>query len=259
MHRVTNSLLSARFSATAARAAPVARFACFATSASSSSSLMTSASAAAMSTATPIAAMARRYASSARETLRAQTLSEIQGEETQAAEPEPQVPAGWAVAHDLGTNFFTGKKSFGDESLELYCPLRSPKATAAERDAGREDGGAAQPFSVYIARTGKQTSMFVSRSVVAGELVVEQIRMVDGALAASQARDMHRGVGDKIGTAYEGPGIFELEEPFADPLFAFLEERGLSDEFGEFIALYAYHTEQREYVNWLQKLASFTQ
>lgn len=190
-----------------------------------------------------------------------QTLSEIQGEETQHTEGEPQVPAGWAVEHELGTNYFTARRETPDgETLDLHCTLRSPKATAAERDAGREDGAAAQPFTVCITRKGASTAMFCSMSVHSGELVVEQIRLLDGPIVSNkvQLQQLHRGIGDGFVTQYEGPGIFELEEPFADPLFAFLEDRGLSDEFGEFVALYAYHTEQREYINWLQKLAAFT-
>lgn len=211
--------------------------------------------------AVPVAA--RRLCSTGVETrtrLHEQTLSELQGEETQAHEPEPATPPGWALAHDLGSNFFTATKKVGDETLDLYCPLRSPRATAAEREAGREDGAAAQPFSVLISRKGRGDSLFASLSVLSGELVVEQIQMIDGtaAMSAAELRELHRGTSAKITQSYEGPGIFELEEPFADPLFAFLEDRGLTDEFGEFVALYAYHTEQREYINWLQKLSSFT-
>jgi len=206
---------------------------------------------------TPNAFISRRF-SSARSTLHDQTNSEIQGEESNTNEPEPQVPSGWSVSHNLGTNYFTGTKSFGDETLSLYCPLRSPRATTAAREAGNEDGASSQPFSVLINRSGNNASMFVNLSVVGGELVVEQIRMLDGPLGEKDAMDFHRELGDKSAATYEGPGIFELEEPFADPLFNFLEERGLSDEFAEFVALYAYHTEQREYINWLQKLSSFT-
>jgi complement component 1 Q subcomponent-binding protein, mitochondrial len=82
--------------------------------------------------------------------------------------------------------------------------------------------------------------------------------MLDGPVPENTALDFHRELGDKFAASYEGPGIFELEEPFADPLFSFLEERGLSDDFAEFVALYAYHTEQREYINWLNKLSTFT-
>lgn len=207
-----------------------------------------------------MAGAVRFNGTASRARLHDQTLSEVQGEETQHTEAEPPVPQGWSVEHELGTNFFTAKRTVGDETLELYCPLRSPKATAAERDAGREDGAAAQPFSVVITRSGKPTAMFCNLSVHSGELVVEQIRMLDGAdkLTRTDFLDMHRGIGTKLLTQYEGPGIFELEEPFADPLFAFLEDRGLSDDFGEFVALFAYHIEQREYINWLQKMASFT-
>lgn len=205
----------------------------------------------------PTTMMSRRF-SSARSSLNDQTNSEIQGEESNNNEPEPQVPAGWSVNHTVGTNYFTAKKSFGDETLNLYCPLRSPRATTASREAGNEHGEAAQPFSVLINRSGNKASMFVNLSVVGGELVVDQIRMLDGPVGENDALNFHREIGDKFAVSYEGPGIFELEEPFADPLFSFLEERGLSDDFAEFVALYAYHTEQREYINWLQKLATFT-
>jgi hypothetical protein len=58
-------------------------------------------------------------------------------------------------------------------------------------------------------------------------------------------------------TAYAGPLYDELDERLQAEFEAYLAARGITPEFGGWLAAYAGDKEQREYVAWLKRVKEF--
>lgn len=62
-----------------------------------------------------------------------------------------------------------------------------------------------------------------------------------------------------LGTPYTGPNFEDLEESVQDKFHEYLEERGINAELANYIVEAHLDKEQREYTNWLEKVAMFVQ
>ncbi|EKF39022.1 hypothetical protein MOQ_000756 [Trypanosoma cruzi marinkellei] len=56
---------------------------------------------------------------------------------------------------------------------------------------------------------------------------------------------------------YPGPNLDEAEEEVLDGIQAWLAERCIDDQFGEFVGQYSVWVEQMEYERWLRQLRDF--
>jgi len=56
-----------------------------------------------------------------------------------------------------------------------------------------------------------------------------------------------------------GPVFDELADPLRDAFAAYLEERGVNEDLGEFVRHALYDKEQREYIGWLEKVGGFVE
>ena len=66
-------------------------------------------------------------------------------------------------------------------------------------------------------------------------------------------------VGDKNNEQlYKGPPFENLSQPMQNALTNFLEDRKVDANLSNFILLYSQYKEQKEYVQWLKRLAEFT-
>ncbi|AAZ12769.1 hypothetical protein, conserved [Trypanosoma brucei brucei TREU927] len=62
---------------------------------------------------------------------------------------------------------------------------------------------------------------------------------------------------NNIFNGYPGPNLDEAEEEVLDGLQAWLAERCVDDQFGEFVGQYSVWVEQQEYEMWLKRLRDF--
>nr|CCC91762.1 putative mitochondrial glycoprotein-like protein [Trypanosoma congolense IL3000] len=62
---------------------------------------------------------------------------------------------------------------------------------------------------------------------------------------------------NNILNGYPGPNLDEAEEEVLDGLQAWLAERCVDDQFGEFVGQYSVWVEQQEYERWLRRLRDF--
>lgn len=60
-----------------------------------------------------------------------------------------------------------------------------------------------------------------------------------------------------MGTPYSGPNFEDLEETVQDKFYEYLEERGINSDLANYIVEAHLDKEQREYTNWLEKVATF--
>lgn len=61
----------------------------------------------------------------------------------------------------------------------------------------------------------------------------------------------------KLSHSYTGPTFSELDEELQGSFHEFLQERGFTKQFAQFIPSYVEFKEQNEYVRWLDNLNGF--
>ena len=213
---------------------------------------MVARSAAPMMMARPMAAAGlvtpMRFASLSQEM--ANELAEEEAREDKAA--CPATPADWAVEHDPKDAFFTLKRTYGDETLQVYCQLQVTDPELAEK--GEEQTTTEHfPFTLIVNRNGKALDFTLTH--IEGELVIDGVAHHD---SQKLAADMSAEGFTRKERSYQGPGISELSEPVVDSIAQYLEDRGLGDDFAVFLAAYSYWTEQEHYQNWLRQVCDFT-
>ena len=54
-----------------------------------------------------------------------------------------------------------------------------------------------------------------------------------------------------------GPRFYQLDDDLRLEFHTYLEERDIDQDFSYFVYTYSKHKEQKEYVNWLEKLTEF--
>lgn len=57
---------------------------------------------------------------------------------------------------------------------------------------------------------------------------------------------------------YAGPNLEDLEEAVQEEIFSYLADRKIDDDLAYFVLSYSREKEQKEYVNWLDKVSNFT-
>lgn len=173
--------------------------------------------------------------------------AELQEEQSLPDKPQPPaVPHGWTLEQKAGDSFFTMKKSYGDETLELYCEIPTMES---------EPEGQAKHYPFVLRVERKNSALEFTLTSVDAELVIDGVASFkDLALARDRSAS---GLLSKE-RKYQGPVMGELNGSIVEGFVTFLEERGVNDDFGAFVAQYAYFKEQNEYENWLKSIIDFS-
>ena len=180
--------------------------------------------------------------------LKAELQEEMSREDKTAC---PEVPPGWTIQHAPGSNFFTMKKTYQDETMEVHCvlPIRDPEILEEKSGNHQEQC----PFTLVVSKGGKAVDFTLT--AIDGELVLDGIAFYND---AALARDMSPDAMNKKDTRYAGPALPELNEELVESFISYLEERGINDSFAEFIEVYTFWMEQQEYERWLADVAEFS-
>jgi complement component 1 Q subcomponent-binding protein len=165
----------------------------------------------------------------------------------------PTIPAGWSLEHKAGESFFTMKKKYNDEILEVYCQLQVLEAEASEEG---DTSGAQKHYPFILRVERKSRAMEYNLTCIEAELVLDGLTMYDDAAVARDNSANGLAVKER---RYAGPTVAELNGTLVDSMIEFLAARGVNDEFAQFIAQYSYDLEQKEYENWLKQVVAFCQ
>lgn len=176
--------------------------------------------------------------------------SELAEERSRTDKNLPAVPQGWKLTHASGDSFFQMTRQFQDETHDVYCRLQPKDPEVAER--ANDQVVEHFPFQFYVSK-GKQTLEF-SLTSVDNELVVDGVATFDD---PNLAKDMSAASMSKRDHKYQGPAIHELDSRLVNSIIQYLDQRGVNDEFAQFVAEYSYWMEQTEYEGWLQNVANF--
>ncbi|CCW69084.1 unnamed protein product [Phytomonas sp. Hart1] len=142
--------------------------------------------------------------------------------------------------------------------LVLSTDKSSPASSAYSSTFNEED-----ELSIY------RNSIEVRLDVIEGELVVDNL-VFHGAYSVKgkekggdhdnsdpdQEKDLRVMYNNPFG-GYSGPNLDEAEDEVLDGIQAWLAERHIDDQFGEFIGQYSVWIEQMEYERWLQQFYDY--
>lgn len=125
-----------------------------------------------------------------------------------------------------------------------------------EEEPQAENEGAAPPMLPFVVVVSKGDKGALAFDCVYRQAQVQiqsckfypdsKTAMEDSAVAEHNRRSL-----------YDGPDLQAYDEAFLEKFYAYLEERGINDEFGEFIDTFAVLKERRDYADWLRSVGKF--
>jgi len=159
------------------------------------------------------------------------------------------------IKEEPGISVVTLSRKHGDEKIEVKFNVQDfnegdgmieeAEEGDEENDPENEDGSnGGIDFEVTIQ---KGNSKVIIDAMASESLGIQNIRYVDGAHATT----------DEM-TLYTGPNFEDLEESVQAAFYEYLTERNIDDDLSFFILAHSREKEQKEYINWLEKMQDFT-
>jgi complement component 1 Q subcomponent-binding protein len=147
-------------------------------------------------------------------------------------------------------------RDFGNEKISVIASTDSITNAEPEFDEQPEEPvDETNPISVTIL-IEKPTSgaLEISASVEGSSFFVDNVsHFKDAKLAVDDSADADW----KRSSLYAGPVFEELDPTVVENFHDYLEERGLSSDFAQFLSEYLEYKEQKEYSNWLKSVSEF--
>jgi len=151
-------------------------------------------------------------------------------------------PAPWALRESPDDTLLTLQRKMGSEDISIDLQVNSqPSFTAEVSDEGEELNLVA--FNVTVTK-GEEALVFECES--------------DGTFVGINHVSHEPKEGHASESAYTGPVFDELDESLQGDFSAYLTERGVNEDVGEYLRHLIYDKEQRSYLTWLKKVKAFT-
>eukprot|EP00598_Pedospumella_elongata_P004088 CAMPEP_0184967646 /NCGR_PEP_ID=MMETSP1098-20130426/942_1 /TAXON_ID=89044 /ORGANISM="Spumella elongata, Strain CCAP 955/1" /LENGTH=245 /DNA_ID=CAMNT_0027489127 /DNA_START=42 /DNA_END=779 /DNA_ORIENTATION=+ len=159
------------------------------------------------------------------------------------------------IKEEPGVSVVTLSRKHGDEKIEVKFNVQDfnegdgmieeAEEGDEENDPENEDGSnGGIDFEVTI---HKGNSKVIIDAMASESLNINNIRYIDAAHATT----------DEM-TLYTGPNFEDLEESVQAAFYEYLTERNIDDDLSFFILAHSREKEQKEYINWLEKMQDFT-
>lgn len=185
------------------------------------------------------------------ESLQSLLQREVKHEKTTYEQPEALAkgpPAPFTLTSVPGDSTVTLKRTYNGEEIAVDASVNMQEGLIDDMEGEDEEDEESYTsealFNVTVTKGGQS---LVFECVSDGTFV--DIRHV--ALEAAE--------GTTSETTYTGPVFDELADPLRDAFAAYLEERGVNEDLGEFVRHALYDKEQREYIGWLEKVGGFVE
>jgi complement component 1 Q subcomponent-binding protein len=162
---------------------------------------------------------------------------------------QKQVLKVFKLKEEVGLSNVTLTRKHGDEVIEVEFDVQDVEEGDADFDEENpdEEMGANMGINFQV-RIKKGDNTMVVDAFASDAMNVRNIRYVDAKHAGEKFESNH----------YEGPNFEELDENLQAAFYEYLTERNIDDDLSFFVLAYSRDKEQREYVNWLEKVQSFT-
>ena len=160
--------------------------------------------------------------------------------------PEP-----FTLTEMQGDTLMTLTRSYGsDETVSvdimIQDDLNQDEPVAFEdEDTGEIDIDVSVDFIVTVSKRGSKQELVFECSSDGSFMEIQRV-----SLEPEDEDEVEEGM-------YTGPVFDELDDAVQEALYAYLEERGITPEIGEYLLHLIHDKEQREYMDWLDKMTSF--
>ncbi|KAK7198749.1 Mitochondrial glycoprotein [Novymonas esmeraldas] len=196
--------------------------------------------------------------------------------------PNPLLPAGWKLNHELGSNRFDLFKDVeirqcGAEELHVIALMETKQYEGTYRmDNGEREEQEYLNFGLFMRKKRyPQGGLELSLTSIDLELVMDAVLIHPSNDAFENAKACYGRRGEATGkgawrggvvgsarrrraSQYGGPMLSELDDDLSDELLDYLDERGVNNAFAEYVIAQAFFFEQEEYLNWLRLLRRFS-
>lgn len=172
---------------------------------------------------------------------------EIAVEEEEYAKPADiggGPPAPFVLSEVPDDTLLTLTRSFKDETVSVDLHVNNQPAQEYGDENTNEEGEALSTvtFNVTVSK-GDKCLVFECES--------------DGTFVAISHLTHEPKDGQPSESFYTGPVFGELDEVLQAEFRQYLQDRGITEELGEYLRHLVYDKEQREYMQWLKKVHSF--
>jgi len=156
-------------------------------------------------------------------------------------------PAPFTLTSAPGDTTVSLKRDFKGEQISIDSSVNLQDALALGDDV--EEGEGEDEYET------NDVQFNVTVTKAGNSLVFECIS--DGTYWDIRHVSMEPASGLASETSYSGPRYEELDTQLMDNFRTYLEERGISEEVGEYLRHLIYDKEQQEYMGWLEKVEKF--
>lgn len=173
-------------------------------------------------------------------------------------EPPPALSSGppepFTLTEMQGDTLMTLTRTFGsDETVSVDIMIQDDGMNQDESLVGFEDEETGEieidvsvNFIVSVSKRGSENQELVFECSSDGSFM--EIQRVS--LEPEDEEELEEGM-------YTGPLFDELDDAVQEALYSYLEERGITPELGEYLLHLMHDKEQREYMDWLDKMTAF--
>jgi complement component 1 Q subcomponent-binding protein len=163
---------------------------------------------------------------------------------------QKQVLKVFKLKEEAGLSNVILTRKHGDEIIEVEFDVQDVEENEPEyedEEENEEEAMAGMGIN-FTVRIKKGDNTMIVDAFASDAMNIRNIRYVDAKHAGEKFESNH----------YEGPNFEELEESLQAAFYEYLTERNIDDDLSFFVLAYSRDKEQREYVNWLEKVQSFT-
>ena len=209
----------------------------------------------------------RKFSSNLRSLISSELIAAKSEDEemTSLMNEEMVTPIGFEMEDETESNTFVLRSQYEDEHIEVRVNVEDVDASinadmpeylegddwtkdAAEIAGQEEDENEDDGQSVYFTATISKDSSDVNA-------VFHCLSDHEG--IGIESLRFERKEGQEEDTTYAGPTFEDLDEDLQLSLQSFLEVRGMNEEFGSYVGMYALKKENNLYMNWLENLDRF--
>lgn len=140
-----------------------------------------------------------------------------------------------------------------DDSLDDLAASMQEKEGQDGEEGDMEEPVMSFGINFTATITKKNGDQLLLECVASEQLQIDNVQFIP----AQHAMKSESPVGDVDGTLYGGPVFEHLDESLQDAFYDYLEDRFIDQDLCFFVLSYARHKEQKEYVNWLNKVLEF--
>ena len=162
-------------------------------------------------------------------------------------------PAGFELIDQPKRNLLL-RRSFGNEEIYVEVDLNEQEGDEEDEEVDEEDASTTElPPVIFTVTVSKEANFLSATCSSNGQYITIRNVSLDDSGADEEDED-EEGLGME---SYTGPVFDELDETLQQAFVDFLEERGITADFGYYLTELVHDKLEVEYMNWLTRVQKF--